>query len=79
MPACAPCSARPNQVWSPALIKALLKASARDVATGKSAMDEPAASGHDGATGAGLVDAQRAYLLVRSTTPRPTTVVPAPL
>lgn len=63
---------------SPTLMKALLRASARDVTTGKSAMGEPAGPGHDGATGAGLVDAHRAYLLARSTTPRPTGVVPAP-
>ncbi|MEX2621283.1 MAG: S8 family serine peptidase [Egibacteraceae bacterium] len=62
----------------PSLIKALLRASARDVTTGQSAMAEPAGPGHDGATGAGLVDAHRAYLLARCTTPRPTAVVPAP-
>lgn len=63
---------------SPALIKALLRASARDVTVGNSAMGQPAGPGHDGATGAGLVDAHRAYVLARSTAPRPTGVVPAP-
>lgn len=63
---------------SPALAKALVTASARDVTTGTSAMGQPAGEGHDGATGAGLVDASRAYVLSRSTTPRPTDVVPPP-
>lgn len=63
---------------SPPLVKALLRASARDVSVGQSAMGEPAGPGHDGATGSGLVDAERAYMLARSTTPRPTGVVPSP-
>jgi serine protease AprX len=52
----------------PDLVKAILKASARDVTGGRSAMGEPAGAGHDGATGAGLVDAFAAYRLARSTT-----------
>lgn len=63
---------------SPALTRALLKASARDVTTGTSAMGQPAGPGHDGATGAGLVDAHGAFLLARTATPRPTMVVPGP-
>lgn len=63
---------------SPALLKALLRASARDVTSGESAMGEAAGVGHDGATGAGLVDVARAYQLARSNAPRPTGVVPAP-
>lgn len=63
---------------SPALLKALLRASARDVRVGQSAMGQQAGHGHDGATGAGLVDAYRAYVLARSTGPRPVGVVPAP-
>lgn len=58
---------------SPALVKRLVTASARDVTTGKSAMGQPAGDGHDGATGAGLVDAARAYVLSRSTTRGPPT------
>jgi serine protease AprX len=50
----------------PDLVKAILKASARDVTDGQSAMGEPAGDGHDGATGAGLVDALAAYRLARS-------------
>lgn len=63
---------------SPPLLKALLKASARDVRKGESAMGEHAGHGHDGATGAGLVDSHRAYLLARSTASRPTAVAPPP-
>ncbi len=51
---------------SPTLIKSILKASARDVKTGKSIHGQPAGNGHDGATGTGLVDAYAAYKLARS-------------
>lgn len=51
---------------SPALIKSILRSSARDVQKGKSAMGEAAGEGYDGATGAGLVDAYAAYKLARS-------------
>ncbi|HVM14340.1 MAG TPA: S8 family serine peptidase [Egibacteraceae bacterium] len=51
---------------SPVSARELLKASARDVSIGRSAMGEPADHGHDGATGAGLVDAHRACLLAGS-------------
>ena len=51
----------------PDLVKAILRASARDVRTGQSAHGQPAGEGHDGATGAGLVDAHVAYQLARST------------
>jgi hypothetical protein len=50
---------------SPSLIKAILRASARDVKQGQSRY-QPAGEGHDGATGAGLVDAYAAYKLARS-------------
>lgn len=67
---------------SPALVKALLRASARDVKTGQSnntcGVALPAGEGHDGATGAGLVDANVAYQLARSVTPRDLFTVPAP-
>ena len=62
----------------PALIKAILRASARDVKTGQSAMGQPAGEGHDGATGAGLVDAEAAYQLARSVTPRNLFALPGP-
>lgn len=62
---------------SPDLVKAILKASARDVALGESA-HEPAGEGHDGATGAGLVDALAAYKLARSVAIRNTNSLPAP-
>ncbi|MCJ7618444.1 MAG: S8 family serine peptidase [Desulfobacterales bacterium] len=42
---------------SPALTKAILRASARDFTKGERATGQPAGAGHDGATGAGLVDA----------------------
>jgi subtilisin family serine protease len=64
---------------SPALVKALLRASARDVKTGQSANGQPATEGHDGATGPGLVDAQAAYQLARSVTPRSLHTLPSPL
>lgn len=51
---------------SPDLIKAILRASARDVTVGQSAHGQPAGPGHDGATGAGLVDAEVACNLARS-------------
>lgn len=56
---------------SPAAVKELLVASARDVTTGQSAMGQPAGPGPDPATGAGLVDAHAAYLLARSFRPDP--------
>lgn len=51
---------------SPDLIKSILRASARDVTKGRSAHGQPAGPGHDGATGAGLVDAEVACNLARS-------------
>ncbi len=63
---------------SPDLVKAILKASARDVTTGQSQQGQPAGKGHDGATGTGLVDAQIAYRLARSVTPRALFAVPPP-
>jgi serine protease AprX len=63
---------------SPALVKAILRASARDVKTGQSGHGQPAGEGHDGATGAGLVDAHAAYQLARSITPRHLQTVPPP-
>lgn len=63
---------------SPALIKAILRASARDVKTGQSNNGQPAGEGHDGATGAGLVDAQVAYGLARSVTLRNLDALPSP-
>lgn len=68
---------------SPALVKAILRASARDVKVGQSnttcGVSLPAGEGHDGATGAGLVDANVAYELARSVTPRSLFTVPPPL
>ncbi|MEU7745170.1 S8 family serine peptidase [Nonomuraea sp. NPDC049158] len=64
---------------SPDLVKALLRASARDVVEGKSGTGELAGEGFDGATGAGLVDAAAAYRLARSVTPRSLHTVPPPL
>lgn len=68
---------------SPSLIKAILRASARDVKNGNSnkvcGKSQPAGDGHDGATGAGLVDAKVAYELARSVTPRHLLMVPSPL
>ena len=63
---------------SPALIKAILRASARDVTTGTSANGQPAGDGFDGATGAGLVDANVAYNLARSITPSDLFALPPP-
>jgi serine protease AprX len=63
---------------SPGLIKAILRASARDVKKGKSALGQLAGEGHDGATGAGLVDANVAYQLARSITPRNLSALPPP-
>lgn len=63
---------------SPDIIKAILRASARDVKKGKSANGQPAGEGHDGATGAGLVDAHGAYRLARSITPRDLFALPSP-
>jgi hypothetical protein len=62
----------------PDLVKAVLRASARDVQQGQSAMGEPAGRGFDGATGAGLVDALKAYKLARSVSPRNLDTLPAP-
>jgi serine protease AprX len=64
---------------SPGLVKALLRASARDVTEGKSATGELAGESFDGATGAGLVDAAAACRLARSVTPRNLRTVPPPL
>jgi len=68
---------------SPALVKNILRASARDVkaGTGNAVCGEsqPAGEGHDGATGAGLVDAAVAYELARSVTPRSRYMVPSPV
>lgn len=69
---------------SPDLVKSILRASARDVTsgtsneTGASPGGQPAGNGHDGATGAGLVDAHVAYQLARSQTPRDLTALPPP-
>lgn len=63
---------------SPALVKAILRASARDVTIGQSNNGQLAGEGHDGATGAGLVDAHVAYQLARSVTPRELFALPSP-
>jgi len=63
---------------SPDLVKAILRASARDVSLGKSFHGQPAGEGHDGATGAGLVDALAAYKIARSVTVRNVNSLPAP-
>ncbi|HEX2026400.1 MAG TPA: S8 family serine peptidase [Nitriliruptorales bacterium] len=63
---------------SPALLRSILKASARDVKAGASNNGQPAGDGHDGATGAGLVDAHAAYKLARSVTPRGLFTLPEP-
>lgn len=63
---------------SPDLIKSILKASARDVHKGVSGTGQRAGEGHDGATGAGLVDAYGAYKLARSVTLRNLNSLPGP-
>ncbi|MCJ7443525.1 MAG: S8 family serine peptidase [Methanotrichaceae archaeon] len=63
---------------SPNLIKQILIASARDVKKGTSQMGQKAGIGFDSATGAGLVDAYKAYRLARSITVRPTNTLPEP-
>ncbi len=63
---------------SPALMRAILRASARDVSRGQSSHGQPAGEGHDGATGAGLVDAQVAYQIARSNSPRNLLALPSP-
>jgi serine protease AprX len=63
---------------SPALIKNVLKASARDVQAGMSSTGQPAGPGYDGATGAGLMDAFAAYRLARSVTIRDVFSLPSP-
>lgn len=63
---------------SPELTRSLLRASARDVSKGKSNHGEDAGEGHDGATGAGLVDAEAAYKLARSIAFRDRFTLPAP-
>jgi len=56
--------AQPGQ--APDLVKPVLKASAGDVVDEKTAMGDPADDGVDGATGAGLLDAEAAYRITRS-------------
>lgn len=63
---------------SPSLMKAILRASARDVTSGHSSQGQPAGEGHDGATGPGLVDAHAAFLLARSLQVRGLSAVPSP-
>ena len=63
---------------SPGLVKAILRASARDIKKGQSAHKQPAGEGHDGATGAGLVDSYIAYQLARSISPRNLSTLPPP-
>ncbi len=63
---------------SPGLIKSILRASARDVTAGQSNHGQPAGPGHDGATGAGLVDAHVAYQLARSVAIRNVFDLPPP-
>jgi subtilisin family serine protease len=63
---------------SPSLIKNILVASARDVKVGTSAMGDAAGKGFDSATGAGLVDAYKAYCIARSIAVRPTDTLPPP-
>ena len=63
---------------SPNLIKSILKASSRDVKTGQSIHGQAAGNGHDGATGAGLVDAYGAYQLARSVEIRNIYDLPSP-
>jgi subtilisin family serine protease len=63
---------------SPKLAKAVLRASARDVTVGASSNGQPAGPGHDGATGAGLVNATAAYELARSVQTRQLFTLPPP-
>ncbi len=63
---------------SPSLIKNILAASARDVKVGTSAMGDAAGKGFDSATGAGLVDAHKAYCIARSIAVRPAETLPPP-
>ncbi|MEY9212402.1 S8 family serine peptidase [Thermobifida halotolerans] len=63
---------------SPELVKEILKSSTRDVRKGVSHTGQHAGPGHDGAAGAGLVDAESASRLARSVTPRALDTVPAP-
>jgi len=63
---------------SPKLAKAVLRASARDVTNGASGNGQPAGPGHDGATGAGLVNATAAYELARSVQTRQLFTLPPP-
>ena len=63
---------------SPKLAKAVLRASARDVTVGTSSNGQPAGPGHDGATGAGLVNATAAYELARSVQTRQLFTLPPP-
>lgn len=49
-----------NPLLSPAQVKNLLKFTARDITKGKNAHNKAAKAGPDGATGFGLVDAERA-------------------
>lgn len=66
----------------PSLVKAILRASARDVTKGQGSdtcgVILLAGEGHDGATGAGLVDAKVAYEIARSLSPRELMAVPPP-
>ncbi|MBO3748421.1 S8 family serine peptidase [Streptosporangiaceae bacterium NEAU-GS5] len=64
---------------SPDLVKSILKASARDIVNGKSATGDIAGEGVDGPTGYGLVDAEAAYRLARSITPRSLLTIPSPV
>ena len=58
-----------NPTLSYAQIKQILIQSAIDVTRGQSAMGELAGPGWDPATGGGLVNAERAWLLASGTTP----------
>lgn len=64
---------------SPALVKQILIASARDVKKGNSNMGQKAGKGFDSATGAGLVDVYKAYRLARSIMVRPANTLPSPI
>ena len=64
---------------SPNLVKQILISSARDVKNGTSAMGHQAGKGFDSATGAGLVDAFKAYRLARSIMVRPLLTLPQPV